>query len=334
MDFSGIIQVLSENAPKIFMGIGIVTGIGAVVECGRKAPRAVDIINEHKQNITDIHNAKNKIGREVKYHDGHTEVYTQEMYRQDIFIEYRNFIWAMVKTFGFAVILEAASIACYLRAFCLISAQLHEATIALAAMSEAYKRLEDGVRNKYGDEVLHDIKYGVKQEEIEEKDENGKSKKHKENVYNIDNISRDPYAILIDASCPMYDPNETIFMAEIKNAQDIGERKLENDGHVWAYDLAAKILNIPEDHISPSLKRGGWWKGAVGSDNRINLRPRRIKFRKAMTPERYAKGIADVLQDGYLLEFNCDGDLAGHLEEKGFGTLKRLGVTDIAPALS
>lgn len=334
MDFSSIIQILSDNAPKIFMGIGIVTGVGAVVEAGRKAPRALEIVEEHKQNIEDIHIAKNRIGREVTYSDGHKEVYTQQMYRQDIFIEYRNFIWKLVKTFGFAAILEIASIACYLRAFCLISAQLHEATVALAAVSEAYTKLQESVRNKYGDDALHELKYGVQKEEIETTDENGKTKKRKENVYNAEGISSDPYAILVDATCPMYDPDEKIFMAEVKNAQDIGDRKKENEGHVWAYELATKILNLPEKRISPALKRGGWWTGAENSDGHINLRPRRVKFRYAMTPERYANGTAGLLQDGWLLEFNCDGDLAAHLENEGYGNLEKLGVVDITPVIA
>lgn len=331
MDISGIVQVLSDNAPKIFMGLGIVTGIGAVIEAGRKAPKAIDIVEEHRDNLETIHTAKNRIGREVTYADGHKEVYTQNDYRKDIFIEYRNFVWKLIKTFGFAAILEIASITCYLRAFCLISAELHEATVALAAVSEAYNKLQNGVREKYGDEVLHELKYGVEKKEIETVDENGKTKKKKENVYSLNGISADPYAILIDAECPMYDPSEKIFMAEIKNAQDIGERRMSNEGHMWAYDLATKILNIPEDHISPALKRGGWWTDAENSDGRINLRPKKITFKKAATPERYAKGITEVLQDGWLLEFNCDGDLAAHLEQKGYGTLEKLGIKEVTP---
>lgn len=165
---------IEKNSPEILLASGIAgTIVGAVTAC-KATTKASEIIEEAKDDLDVIHEVL----------DMEREDYTEKDYKKDVTIVYVQTAAKFVKLYAPSLVIEGLSIASLITSHNIQKKRLVMVASAYKALDTAFKKYRDRVVETYGEEVDHDIYYGMHSEEIVEEttDTNGKTKKKKKIV--------------------------------------------------------------------------------------------------------------------------------------------------------
>lgn len=260
---SNVADGLRQNAPVI----GIIFGIGALIASGVAAAvasrKADDILDDHKELLEEIKEAKEEGAIEEK-------VASKEIARC-----YGQTAWKLFRRFapaiGLAVVGSALIIAAYK---CEHTRMLEEhdkylgASAALSAALADFKGYRERVVDRFGEEIDNELLYDIKKEEVEEKitDEKGKEKTVKKEVLNAENAGKAGcgyYAKWFkkDTSAEWVNSAEmnkvTVEMAELEANQ-----RLEIKGMLTVNDVH-DILRMLDEYGQPLRTKAGQIMGWV-----------------------------------------------------------------------
>lgn len=191
-------RAVKARSPQIAMAVGTVTSIFAIVEAVKQTPKAIDIIEDHKEQIATCKKAL----------ELNVEEYTMRDYKKDIYGICGRTGLKLIKTYALPVAMEAASLLCFFGAHKIMTDRNKLLSAALASATDAYNNYRNKVIELYGEEADERCRLGGTVEEVvtETTDEKGKTKKKTEKVFTVHNLG--PYDIMWEPGDPGYDQNE------------------------------------------------------------------------------------------------------------------------------
>lgn len=204
---------VKKYSPQIMMAVGTVTSVAAVVEAVKQTPKAIDILEDHKENVEKCKEA-------LSLND---ENYNEEDYKKDLAGIYIRTGRDLAKTYAMPILMETASLVCFFGAHRVMTNRNKSLSMALAAATDAYNSYRNKVINAVGEEKEEEIRLGTTSEKVTKEiiDENGKTKKitEKITVVNPDNLDC-PYDIIWEDGDPGYDQSEELRIYHIQEVQN------------------------------------------------------------------------------------------------------------------
>ena len=173
---------LKKHSPEILTAVGI-TGVvtGTVLACVATT-KLEKTLEPRKKELEEVHEHKNEM--------------TEKEYRSEIAKTYGRTALDMAKLYGPAVIVEGSAIACLLGSHKIMRNRNAALAAAYTTVSTAFDRYKKRVAEKLGDEAEKEIRYGIREEEVEEEitDSKGKKKIVKKTVKTMGEEEFSPYS--------------------------------------------------------------------------------------------------------------------------------------------
>lgn len=274
---------LKKHAPEIMIvgGCGA-TIVGTVLACKEtlKLEETLDEVNN------DIQAVKNN----------------DEADKKELAVVYAKGAGKVAKLYAPAVITTGAGIGLILGGNKGWKKQNAAAIAAYAAVDSMYKKYRQNVIEKYGEQEDFNMRFGAKEEVIEEvvTDAKGKSKvvKKKETVVNdYDDYSE--YARWFDESNPNWDKDPEYNLCFLNGVQNMCNNRLYANGYLF--------LNDVYDALGMERSLAGQFVGWV-YDEKDPMGDNRIKFGIYNDIERN-RAFVNGFERNVLLDFNVDGDI-------------------------
>ena len=159
---------LKKHSPSILVGVGIVGAVTSTVLACKATTKASKVIEESKKTITQYRDLMND---EEIINSGD---YTEKDLKKDLTIVYAHTGVALAKLYAPAVIVGGLSIASVLASHAILNKRNLALASAYAVVDKSFKDYRKRVKQRYGEEAEHDVRFGLKSEEVTVVDENGK----------------------------------------------------------------------------------------------------------------------------------------------------------------
>lgn len=285
--------VLRKYTPEILLVVGIAGVVGStVLACGATL-KATAVLDEHKEKLSKIKEAWTKVEQEeISF-----ETYSDQDHKKDLTITYAQTAIGLLKLYGPAITLGAASIACLVGGHGIMKKRSIALMAAYKAVEESFSAYRKRVVEDYGEERDYAYKNGLKVEQITETvvDEDGKSRKVKTNVLApLDTNGYSMYARFYDDGCTQWSKDPSYNLLYLKSQQNYFNDLLKTRGHVFlneVYDALGIERSQPGQIV-------GWVIG--GGDNFID-------FGIFDGDKPKSRDFVNGYERTILLDFNVDG---------------------------
>lgn len=245
--------LLKKNSPEILMVTGVVGIVASTVMACRATLKAGDVIDEAKEKLDKINQAKELIGKptyDIK------DRYTEQDYKKDLAITYVQTGVEFAKLYAPAVLISVASIGCILGSHGIMKRRNLALVAAYKAIETSFSDYRKRVAEEFGDEKDRLLKNGIVQSKISvmEIDEDGKSKKTQKVVETVDPNNISQYARFFDEASINWSKTPEYNLTFLKCQQNYANDLLKSRGHIFlneVYDL----LGIPRSQAGAIV---GW----------------------------------------------------------------------------
>lgn len=273
-----------KHSPQIMVVAGATgTIVGAVWAC-KQTLKLEDTIDEAKAEIDEI-----KANTEDK---------------KELVKVYAKGLGKVAKVYAGPIVIETLSLGMIFGSNNMMRKRNAQAAAAYATLQSMYNKYRKNVIETYGEDVDHNMRYGIKKEIIEEvvTDEKGKTKVEKKEIAVIDSDSirqGSDYARFFDESCQGWDKCAEYNLMFINGVRSYCQNMLVSRGYLFLNEVY-KVLGM-----EPSF--AGNYVGWIYNPNDPSL-ANEIDFGVYEYYERnraFVNGYENVV----LLDFNVDGDL-------------------------
>lgn len=287
---------LKKHSPEILVAAGVVGGIASAVLACKATLKVHEITDETKETIDMIHAA---------VEEGHNEAgseYTVEDSKKDLSIVYVQTGIKLAKLYGPAIVLGTVSTISILAGHNILR-QRHAATAAAyAIVDKSFKEYRNRVVDRFGKEIDHELRHGVKAVEVEKTviNEKGKEKTVKETVEVIDPSDISEYARFYDAGCKGWEKDPEWNLRTLVNMQHYANDKLKTKGYLFLNDVY-EMLGLPRTKAGQVV---GWIYDpeCPNGDNCVDFGIHNVNRAKNRD---FVNGYEPVI----LLDFNVDGPI-------------------------
>lgn len=289
---------LKKHSPEILAGIGVVGTVASAVIACKATTKVSGILEEAKEMVDAIHEMPNKPDMMEKY--------SVEDCNKALTITYAQTGFKLVKLYAPAVILGAASISCMLVSNNILRKRMLATAAAYAAVDGSFKEYRKRVADRFGDAVEKEIRYNVKDQEIEETvvDEKGKEKTVKKTVKVAEPFGSD-YTKCFDEYNPEWKKNAEFNRMFLNAQQAYANDLLVSRGYLFLNEVYEMLGFAP----TTAGQVVGWLYDSETGDNYVDF---------GIYDELDAKKRDFVNGDEHSiwLDFNPDGVIY----DKAFGT--------------
>lgn len=284
---------IKKNAPQIMVVLGAAGTIGAgVLACKETL--------ELEKTLDECHEEINYIEEMYATH----EDYTEHEYKKALTVQTAKNAVSVAKLYAPSVGLGVASIALIFGSNNMMKKRNASLAAAYATVDAMWKKYRRNVIESFGEEIDHDMRFGIKHEMVEETYIDEKGKEHKTQK-TIDIVEDDPslisdYSRFFDASCKAWDENPEYNLLFLKGVQSYCNNLLQANGYLFLNDVY-KQLGFEPSIAGQSV---GWIydpENPIG-DNYVDFGIYEISRRKTRD---FVNGLENVV----LLDFNVDGDI-------------------------
>lgn len=279
---------LDKHSPEILLGVGILTFVGTVVLACRGTLKAKEVLEQHEENMKDIHDAA-----EVD-----SEYALSDDIKADKMKAYCKVSIGLAKEYAPAVALGAVSIACLLTSRNILNKRYLAAVSAYNGLSEVFRAYRKRVVDEYGKELDQHFRYGTTYDtlKVTESGEDGKVTEKELDVSNTDKSKMVPSdeSVFFDESNPNWDPNPAFSMMFLKAQQAMATNILQSVGHIFLNEVYG-MLGFPHTQNGAIV---GWVKGL--GDDYVDFG---LYDQANETTRRFVNGMENII----LLQFNHDG---------------------------
>lgn len=293
---------VKRNSSEICTGVGIALSILSLGSAIKATTKLESIQRETREKLDTI--------REVQESRVYEDEYTEEDAKKDtVLVRVQSGI-KIVKNYMPSVFLEAAAITCFLASNNICRKRLIALTAAYSALNREFDKYRNRVLDRFGKEVEQELKYGVRNEEVEEKvtDDKGKEKTIKKNVQVVDDNNYSPFAKFFDASSREWEDNAQYNLQFLSAQQAAFNDILKSRGYVFLNEVY-RALDIPE---TKSGQMFGWVYDPGNpehtGDNFIDFG---IHDGYHVANREFVNGYEPVI----LLDFNVDGPILSTFEK-------------------
>ena len=290
MNLSKITYVIKKHSPEILTGVGIVGTIVSTVLACKASTKVPKIIEEKNVEI-----------EEIKEKEDNNE-------KKELTIAYAKTAGELVKLYAPSVILGSASIASILGGHRIISKRYATVSAAYVALGTSYKEYRNRVAKRFGQDVEHEIKYDIQENQVEEVDEKGKKKKKLEIVSKIDKENLylvSPYARFFDECSLYYTKDSEANKLFLLSVQDKLNQKLKKKGYLYLNDVY-QALGLQE---SKALSKAGWIYNEIDNDGDNYVDFGLYSQTGVESIDEPKRRFANKLERSVLLDFNCLPDI-------------------------
>lgn len=294
---NGMIKMKAKS-PEILMVAGVIGVIGSTV-AACKATRKLDgILDEHQKHIDEISEYVESLDENRADADGN--VYSEKDERHDIAVTYKDTVIGIVKLYAVPVLTGALSIACIFQSHRILNRRLMAMSTLYNSTDQAFKAYRKRVAEKIGAEEERNIRYGIKKEEVEEVQENGKKKKRIVDTMTEDPTMYSPYARYFDESSPMWDRNADYNKLFLVSQQEIANNQLQAKRRLFLNEVY-DMLGLQQTEAG---QRVGW---IYDKENPIG--DNFVDFGIYDLYSNRGHDFVNGLERNILLDFNVDGDI-------------------------
>lgn len=286
---------LKKHSPEILVAVGVTgTVVSAVMAC--KATTKIDaILNEAKDTIDNIH----EVVEDPKMKDQ----YTVEDSKKDLTIVYAQTGLKLVKLYGPAIVVGAASIGCILTSHNIIRKRNIALAAAYATVDSSFKEYRNRVVERFGKDLDRELRYNVRAKEVEETvvDENGKETVVKKTIQVADDPNTySDYARVFDDGCKGWSKDPEYNFVFLKQTQNYANDKLKARGHLFLNEVY-EMLGIPKTRAGQSV---GW----VYDEKNPNL-DNYVDFGIFDVHRAKVRDFINGYERTIILDFNVDGNI-------------------------
>ncbi len=293
------IYIVKDHAPEILAVVGSVASVGAVVCAIKETPKATKIMEEHKQNIENIHTVVKSADETEEYE------YTSDDEKKDLFVTYAKTGMKLAKNYWPMLVLEGISIGCTLTG-AYKGRQRYSSLLSTALTMEAiHKKYRENVIERFGEETDKEMRHGIKTkaEEYVIKDKDGKETKVKE-VKKSKYDTHDDITRLFDEvnAASTYSRDAYANRSFILGVEQWANHRLVTRGFVYLNEVYEK-LGLPESSAGHHL---GWVYKDHSKDD-LAKHHNRILISFVGYDGKPAKDFENGIEPSVLLDFNVDG---------------------------
>lgn len=275
-----------KHAPEIMTYGGIVvTGVGIYLFC-KASMQLEETLDIHDERMADIENARD--AGEVDDQDA----------KKLIFKEKRDFAWEMTKLYGPAVTTTLCGFALILGGHHIISKRSAAISAAYKALEEGYSQYRQRVREDLGDEADRKYLYGLREEskDIVVKDAEGNEKLMSADVMvPSPEVNCSPYARFFDEYSTQWTRNPEYNLMFLNAQQNYANDKLHAQGHLFLNEVY-EMLGLPHTQAGSVV---GWVLNK-GGDNCVD-------FGIYDLHSQIKRAFVNGFEPSILLDFNVDG---------------------------
>lgn len=287
-------RALKAKSPQIAMGVGVVTSVLALAEAIKQTPKAIDIIEDHKEEI-----AKCKEALELN-----DENYGMREYKHDIYGICGRTGLKLIKTYAVPVGMEALSLFCFFSAHKIMAERNKLLSAALATATDAYNSYRNKVIEAIGEEKEEQIRLGTHTEKMttEVTDEKGKVKSVTKKIEAVDRNGLGPYDILWEEGDPGYDQDDMFRTAKITQVANFWTERIyedKNRNNVPLAEIVKSFKTQVEAYSNPLHIVAGYRQS--DDDQAVIIKQRDVMISDPENPEFY--------KDATILSFNVQGSI-------------------------
>ncbi len=287
-------RAIKAKAPQIAMGVGVVTSVLALVEAVKQTPKAIDIIEDHKEEL-----AKCKEALEVG-----DENFGMREYKINVYRTCGHTALRLAKTYAIPVAMEATSLFCFFGAHKIMTERNKLLSAALATATDAYSSYRNKVIEAIGEEKEEQIRLGTSTEKMttEVTDEKGKVKSVTKKINTVKRGNLGPYDILWEPGDPGYDQDETFRTYKVQQVMDIWNKMIYEDKNRDKVPLAEIVKSFKtqlEAYSNPLHIVAGYQQS--DDDKAVLIKMRDVMISDPENPNMYT--------DATILSFNVQGSI-------------------------
>lgn len=277
-----------KHSPEILTGVGIAGVVTGTVLACVATTKLEKTLEPHKKELDDIHENK--------------ENCSEQEYRRDLTRAYGRAAWSMVKLYGPAVLVESSAIGCLVGSHKIMRNRNAALASAYTTVSSAFDAYKKRVANKIGEEAEKELRYGIREEQIEEEytDSKGKQKTRKKMVKVIDEETRSPYSRFYDEGQSGWSRDASANNIYLNNVQAYFNDRLKLRGYVFLNEVY-EYLNYPPIQEGQYL---GWYYDP-NDESLHNCIDFGIYDIHDVSKRNFVNGVENVV----LLDFNIDGNI-------------------------
>lgn len=296
---------LKKYSPEILVASGIVGVVTSAVMACKATTKASAIIEDTKEKLDQIHECmeNEELALQGKY--------TPEDAKKDLAITYIQTGIAFAKLYGPSVILGALSITSILASNNILRKRNVALGAAYAALDNGFKKYRNNVIERFGEKVDKELKYGIKQQKVEEVEvdpETGKEKKVKKTIDVAGNeLEPSPYARFYDDGNVGWEKDAESNLYFLRAEQNFANDKLKARGYL--------TLNEVYERLGfPTTKAGqvvGW---IYDPDNPEHKGDNYVDFGIYNISRPKNRDFVNGYEKVILLDFNVDGIIWDQIE--------------------
>ena len=223
-----------KHSPEILVTTGIIGLVASGVLACRASTKVNAVIDDAKKTVEGIH----RISEDKERME--TEEYTEEDIKKALTVTYARTGLELVKLYGPAVVLGAASITCILVSHNII----HKRNVALAAAYTAehigFKEYRERLISRFGKELDRELKYDIRAEEVEEtitnEDGTETTVTKTVEVAHVPSMGSQ-YARFFDETSDYWDRNAEFNKMFVMRQQDYLNELLQSRGYVFLNEM-------------------------------------------------------------------------------------------------
>lgn len=196
--------------PEILTGIGIAAGAGATVLACKATLKAADIVEDAKSELAAIEDTATRF-----------ENYTPEERKKDTIDVYRRTGTKLMKVYAPAAGLGMLSVGSHIGAVYSSRKSIAGLSAGLASVTTAFKDYRGNVKERFGEEIDKELRFGVKAKEVEETvvNEDGTEDKINVIVNSVEKIHYSDYARFFGPECKTWTKNPEINLTTVKQVE-------------------------------------------------------------------------------------------------------------------
>lgn len=284
---------LKKHSPEILVGVGIIGTVAGTVMACKASTKAGEIVENSKKELEKVH--------EVANNPEYADTYTEKDYKKDLTIVYTKTGIELVKLYGPAIAIGAASVACILTGHGILRKRFVELSAAYAAVDTSFKEYRGRVVERFGKELDKELKYNIKNNEVEEivVDEDGNETVVKSTIQTA--VPSD-YSRFFDETCTAWDRNPEYNLMFLKMKQAEANKILQTRGHLF--------LNEVYDMLGMQRSQAGNIVGWVYDEkNPDHEGDNYVDFGIYDLYNEQKRAFVNGFEKSILLDFNVDGNI-------------------------
>lgn len=287
---------LKKHSPAICIGAGIVgTVVGTVMAC-KATLKVHEVLDETKEHVDKIHQCMEDVELQE------SGKYTEKDAKKDLTAVYAQTGVKLVKLYAPAVVVSGLGIASILASYKILNTRNVALSAAYTLVDKSFKDYRKRVKERFGDQVDHELKHNVKTEIVDmfTVDEQGNEVVETKTVDVACIDENSDYAVFFDESSPYWEKDAEYNKMFVRQVERTANRKLRRDGHLYLNDVY-KMLGIKPTRAGQIV---GWVydeKNPIG-DNKVD-------FGIFDVHNQAKRDFVNGYERSILLDFNVDGNI-------------------------